>query len=241
MHSEVVQNPLIRENLDVICEAIKDLDLKPERNASLEFFCDLKTGQILYTPSMIPPHEMAVLIIDLDMDKKTISWRTKESEKLEAKAVAHLKEMAEILKKTFLKIDKLGQLNQIHWQKPFEKEGEDSILKQTWHDIDRDGAERLLLKQKKGTFLFRKDHYAITLQEILKRGHKKTVQCYTLSYLDDEGIVRDRTVVFANQKWTFYDDDPTLSGPSFPTVSLLVNSMGSLTKYPMFSRNAVLG
>jgi hypothetical protein len=235
MRSEMIQNPLIRNNLGVLCEAIKDLDLGPERKASIDFFCDLKTGEILYTPSMIPPHEMVILIISLDIDHKSMSWRTKEDEKLLKKAETHLQEMAEILKKAFAKIEKLAQLTHIHWQGPLEHQEADSILKQTWHEIDREGAERLLLKQSAGTFLFRKDPYAITLQETLKRGLKRTVKCYTLSYLDQEGIVRDRTVVFTNQKWTFYDDDPSLSGIHWRTVGQLLQSMGAMAKYPLHS------
>ncbi|MGH2613509.1 MAG: SH2 domain-containing protein, partial [Rhabdochlamydiaceae bacterium] len=202
---------------------------------------DLKTGEILYTPSMIPPHELAILIITLDIGHKAMSWKTKEREKLLPKAEAHLQEMAEILKKVFSKIDKLGQITQFHWEGSLENQDEDSILKQTWHDVDREGAERLLLKQQAGTFLFRKDHFAITLQEILRRGLKKTIQCYTLSYLDNEGIVRDKTIVFVNQKWTFYDDDPTLSGPTFRSVGELVRSMGSNTKYPLHSHRVAQG
>lgn len=241
MRSEVIQNPLIRQNLGVLCEAIKDLDIGPERKASIEFFCDLNTGTILYTPSMIPPHEMAILIIALDIDQKGMTWKTKEGDKLLKNAETHLKEMAEILKRAFAKIEKLAQLTHIHWEGPLENHDAESILKQTWHDIDREGAERLLLKQSAGTFLFRRDPFAMTLQEILKRGLKRTVQCYTLTYLDDEGIVRDRTVVFSNQKWTFYDDDPTLSGTQWKTVSELVRSMGTRTRYPLLSHSRLNG
>jgi len=233
MRSEVIQNPVVRQNLEVLSEAIKDLDLGPDRKASLEFFCDLKTGTILYTPSMIPPHEMAVLIITLDIDHAQVSWKTKEGERLLSKAETHLQEVADVLRKILPKIEKLSALAHFHWQAPLEKEREDSVIRQTWHDVDREGAERLLSKQPVGTYLFRKDAFTTTLQEILRRGHKKTILCYTLTYVDAEGIVRDRTVVFANQKWTFYDDDPTLSGLRFKSVADLLQSMGSQTRFPL--------
>ncbi len=241
MRSEVIQNPLVRQNLEVLSEAIKDLDIGPERKASLEFFCDLKTGMILYTPSMIPPHEMAILIITLDIDRAQVTWKTKEGAKLLAKAETHLQEVAEVLKKIFPKIEKLSSLTHFQWQTPLDSQGEDSIIRQTWHDVDREGAEHLLLRQSAGTYLFRKDPFTSTLQEILRRGLKKTVKCYTLTYLDTEGIVRDRTVVFANQKWTFYDDNPTLSGASWGSVAELLSSMGSHTKYPLLSHNVIQG
>ncbi len=241
MSSEVIQNALIRQNLAVLAEAISDLNMGLERKASIEFFCDLKTGEIQYTPSTIPPHEIATLIITLDIDHQLMSWKTKEGEKLLSKAEAHLQEMADHLKKAFSKVEKLAQLARYHWQGPLENQDKDSILKQAWHDVDRDGAERLLLKQTAGTFLFRRDHFAAALQEILRRGLKKSVQCYTLSYLDGEGIVRDKTVVLVNQKWTFYDDDPTLSGKHFHSIGELVQSMGADTKYPLLSRSFVTG
>lgn len=241
MRGEIIQNPLVRQNLEVLSEAIKDLDLGPERKASLEFFCDLKTGMILYTPSMIPPHEMAILIITLDIDRAQMTWKTKEGAKLLSRAEMHLQEVAEVLKKIFPKIEKLSALTHFHWQSSQESQGEDSIIRQTWHDVDREGAEQLLLRQSAGTYLFRKDPYTLTLQEILRRGLKKTVRCYTLTYLDAERIVRDRTVVFANQKWTFYDDDPTLSGASWNSVADLLLSMGTHTKYPLLSHNVVQG
>ncbi|MGD0665083.1 MAG: hypothetical protein ABSA17_05070 [Rhabdochlamydiaceae bacterium] len=62
-----------------------------------------------------------------------------------------------------------------------------------------------------------------------------------MTYLDKDKIVRDRTVVFANQQWTFYDDDPTLSGPSYKSVEELVKSMGAMAKYPLMSTSAIQG
>ncbi len=49
MRAEIIQNPLVRQNLEVICEAIKDLELGPDRKVSIEFFCDLENGMIFYT------------------------------------------------------------------------------------------------------------------------------------------------------------------------------------------------
>lgn len=109
---------------------------------------------------------------------------------------------------------------------------QDQLIKQTWHSVSREEAESLLLKQPAWTFLFRKDHFALVLQEILRRGLKKTLRCYTLSYLDAEGIVRDKTVVFIDQKWMFYDDDPTLSSPSFLSLDGLIHDVA---RYPLIS------
>ncbi len=239
MRAEIIQNPLVRQNLEVICEAVKDLELGPDRNVDIEFFCDLETGMIFYTPAQIPPHEMAQLTVTLDIDHRQMKWKTRESEKLLPKATAHLQEMADVFKKIFPNIEKLSQLANYHWQGPLQNKDHDSALKATWHDIDREGAERLLLDQPAGTYLFRQDHYVRTLQDILRRGLKKTVKCFTLTYLDNDGSVKDRTVVFFNQKWTFYDDDPSLSGPTWPSLKELLKAMGSHMKYPLLSENVI--
>lgn len=241
MRAEIIQNPLVRQNLEVVCEAIKDLELGPERKVSIEFFCDLETGMIFYTPTPIPSHEMAQLIISLDIDHRQMKWHTRESEKLLPKATAHLQEMAEVFKRNLSKIGKLSQLANFHWQGPLQSKEHDSALKQTWHDVDREGAEKLLADEPSGTYLFRQDHFVRTLQDILRRGLKKTVKCFTLTYLDHDGSVKDRTVVFYDQKWTFYDDDPTLSGPTWPSLRDLLKAMGSHTKYPLLSENVIPG
>ena len=115
---------------------------------------------------------------------------------------------------------------------------DDPLLKQAWHDVDRDGAERLLLKQAIGTFLFRKDHFATDLQATLSRGLKKKVHCYTLSYLDGERIVRDKTVIYIDHQWMFYDDDPTLSTPKLHKLEHLLHSLRLGTLHPLFRRAA---
>ena len=110
------------------------------------------------------------------------------------------------------------------------------ILQEAWFSLNRDDAERLLLKEPIGTYLFRKDSFAQLLQEVLRRSLKKSVHCYTLSYLDSEGIVRDHTIVHFNQTWLFYDDDPTLSGPSWNSIDELLKTIRSDAKFPLLHK-----
>jgi hypothetical protein len=100
-------------------------------------------------------------------------------------------------------------------------------------DVSREGAEKLLGKEPIGTFFFRKDPYAVMLQEILKRALKESIHCFTLTYLDLERIVRDRTVVYIHHTWMFYDDDPTLSGSSWDSVQGLLKSVEAFARYPL--------
>jgi hypothetical protein len=109
----------------------------------------------------------------------------------------------------------------------------ENALGQLLFNISREEAERLLTQEPVGTFLFRKDHYAYVLEDILKRGQKISLHCFTLTYLDAEKIVRDRTVVYVHHTWMFYDDDPTLSGPSWNSVEHLLKSVAAVAKNPL--------
>jgi len=109
----------------------------------------------------------------------------------------------------------------------------ENALGQMLWNVSREEAEKLLSKEAIGTFLFRKDHYALVLQDILRRGLKVSLQCFTLTYLDPERIVRDRTVVYVHHTWMFYDDDPSLSGPAWDSVQGLLRSVEAVVRYPL--------
>ncbi|MES2344968.1 MAG: SH2 domain-containing protein [Chlamydiota bacterium] len=100
------------------------------------------------------------------------------------------------------------------------------IVHDAWHQVDRIGAERLLEKELSGTYLFRKDEYAAILEDQLIVQHKTPIKCLTLSYLDKKNRVIDLTVVKKEDRWLYYDDDPSLNGPLFPDVFALLNSLG---------------
>ncbi len=101
------------------------------------------------------------------------------------------------------------------------------IIHDAWHQVDRIGAERLLEKQVSGTYLFRKDEYAAILEDQLMVQHKMPIKCLTLSYIDKKSRVVDLTVVKKEDRWLYYDDDPSLTGPLFPDVVALLDSRGS--------------
>jgi hypothetical protein len=108
-----------------------------------------------------------------------------------------------------------------------------NLLHGAWHAVTREDAERMLLQTPVGTYLFRKDSFAGCLEEILSGGKKARIKCYTLSYLDPKGQVRDRTMVHWNGLWLFYDDDPSLSGDSYASLDELLFSMGAVLKSPL--------
>lgn len=106
-------------------------------------------------------------------------------------------------------------------------------LKKAWHVVNREEAEHLLLTAAVGSYLFRKDHFASCLEEILSTAKKQPLHCYTLTYLDHDHQVRDKTLVSWNHHWQFYDDDPSLTGRAFPSLEALLESLGSTLKFPL--------
>lgn len=115
------------------------------------------------------------------------------------------------------------------------EEGQKNLVDEAWHNVDRMEAERLLLHTSIGTYLFRKDYFAQTLEEELNRDLADPILCITLTYkLSDEKIC-DKTLVYKNGNWLFYNDDPSLSGKMFPTIKALLSAMKEVLQFPLTS------
>ncbi len=109
-----------------------------------------------------------------------------------------------------------------------EKENDKDIIESSWFDVDRLGAEQLLLNNIVGTYLFRKDLYATILEKQLP------IQCITLTYLAPRGKIVDFTLINKDERWLIFNDDLTFSGPSFPNISTLVDSLGPILGSPLY-------
>ncbi|MGE5196622.1 MAG: SH2 domain-containing protein [Anaerolineae bacterium] len=113
-----------------------------------------------------------------------------------------------------------------------------NIVEEAWHDINRESAEMLLKNQENGTFIFRKDEFAIILQNSLSKSLKHPIKCLTLTFLDEHGKVVDKTIVKFNGHWVFYDDDPNLEGPFHASIYALLNSMKDQLRIPLLTKLA---
>lgn len=115
-------------------------------------------------------------------------------------------------------------------------EGKD-LVHEAWHQVDRMGAEKILSAKECGTFIFRKDDYAVILEEQLKKHFKEPIKCLTITYVDELKKICDKTVVLYNRRWQFYNDDPSLSQISFDDVYTLLESLSDVFKAPYLIRN----
>lgn len=104
-------------------------------------------------------------------------------------------------------------------------------MKKVWVEVSRTEAEKLFEKAKPGTYLFRKDIFASCLEEILISAKREDLRCFTLSYVDGEKQVHDKTIVKWKNRWMFYDDDPTLSGDYYHSFEDLLLSMKKVLKH----------
>lgn len=108
------------------------------------------------------------------------------------------------------------------------------IIHEAWHQVDRIGAEKLLLHhQTIGNYLFRKDPIAEQLEKRLSKEWKISIKCLTLTYLDPEEHVRDLTIVLKGDLWMFYDDSPNLKGQFYETVEELLATMDNVLSKPL--------
>ncbi len=109
-------------------------------------------------------------------------------------------------------------------------------IEEAWHDLDREGAEQALNGQPIGTYLFRRDIFATLLEDTLKSRFGKSPYCITLTYLDEAGIVRDKTLVYKDKHFLVYNDDPQLLETRYTSVMDAIHSIDPCIALPMKSK-----
>ncbi|NGX47747.1 MAG: hypothetical protein K1000chlam3_01130 [Chlamydiae bacterium] len=116
-----------------------------------------------------------------------------------------------------------------------EEEGRRNLIHEAFYNINRRKAEYLLKERSPGTYLFRKDEFAQLLENQLNEDLPEPIHCITLTYRDWEEKISEKTLVFKEGKWQFYNDDIELSGESFDTVKELLSTMGKELGSPLLA------
>jgi len=112
-------------------------------------------------------------------------------------------------------------------------EGVRNLVHDAWYSVDRIEAEQLLHGKKYGTYLFRKDIFAQELEDSLNEGSTSPVTCVTLTFTEKDDKIGEKTMVYREGKWLFYDDDPTLSSTGFDTVKELLDNKAKMLQQPL--------
>jgi hypothetical protein len=239
VHKLHIQNETVRKNVALIVDTIRQQRKLPQRQSeqqqkTLEFIMDLKTGEFKTTSSAGKSIE-----IHLDLDNSQVQVTEKQDgrqfnlEEMDPKGRRVLSETCHYLKAALSHLHDIHELAHLEFEPSVQEIVGRNLLQEAWHAVQREDAELMLLNTSPGTYLFRKDHFASVMEEVISRSKKSQVRCFTLSYLDPEAQVRDRTIVTWKDHWLFYDDDPTLSGRHFESLEDLLSSMGTVLKRPL--------
>lgn len=105
------------------------------------------------------------------------------------------------------------------------------FMNRIWYPVERQAAERLLLKQPIGTYLVRKDQFAVLLEEQLL---EQKVSLWTLSAITAHNKCSDYTLVYKENKWQIYNDDLTFHQRDFCSLNELIASHKQLFRYPLY-------
>ena len=226
-------------NVALIVETVRHQRHFPKRNLeqhqkTLEFVLDLKTGEFRTASSGGKSIE-----IHLDLDKHLVRVTEKNDakrfnlEEMDPKGRKVIAETCQALKSALRHLHDIHEIAHLEFDPSVQEIMGRNLLQGAWHAVERQDAELMLLNTAPGTFLFRKDRFAGVMEEIISAAKKSSIRCYTLTFLDQTGQVRDRTIVTWKDHWLFYDDDPTLSGQSFSSLEELLSSMGTALKRPL--------
>ncbi|MDN3506330.1 MAG: SH2 domain-containing protein [Simkaniaceae bacterium] len=115
-----------------------------------------------------------------------------------------------------------------------DEEGRRNFVHEAWHNVDRSEAEFLLKRAKPGTYLFRKDEFAKNLEDRFNEEVTDPITCITLCFRDFDDKICEKTLVFRDEKWQFYNDDIALKQESFDTVKELLATMQDRLSDPLF-------
>lgn len=129
----------------------------------------------------------------------------------------------------------LRQVAQLDFEITEEEEGRKNLVHEAWHNIDRLRAETLLKRMPVGTYLFRKGEFTELLEENLNRASLKPISCFVLTYKEENQKISEKILVYMDGSWLFYNDDTSLSCPSFPTVEALLQTLGDTLSKPLLS------
>lgn len=242
----VVQNPIVSKNIDIFKKVVQKLALQKKidhviHSQGLEGFVNCVTGEIYFGERLeecekrwkpiciYVGQEGDFLVIGIDESQFSLGDFFPAAYKTMIDTVRILNLTLQLIQKRFDADLLLNQLEQMEFATSKD------VVHDAWHQVNRIGAERLLLTALPGTFLFRKDEYAAILEDELLFQHRLPIKCMTLSYLDNGQKVVDKTIVKRESLWLFYDDDPSLEGPAYSDIFALLDSLDDKLTLPLLN------
>lgn len=211
-------------------------------------YLNCKTGELRFTRQegpgewkavilhLHPGNEGAFEVFSADNNQAfDLSQLNLEAENLFSKTVKTLNELAYDPKHARDAFWILRQIASVDFVISDQEEGVRNLVHDAWYNVDRIEAENLLSGKPFGTYLFRKDEFALDLEETLNESSSSPVTCITLTYTEKKGKICDKTLVYKEGKWLFYDDDPTLSETAYDSVKELLERKAKMLQQPLLA------
>lgn len=238
-----VQSEAVRRNLELFKQITTRFRQKPstKHTDTCVAVVNRSTGAMRFSEMTgLDPNEWKHIIINIDLDGHDVQVfeeggkkESFECKDLEPLAYRIMSETLSVLQLIIEQAKDLKDLSHLEIEPAMGPTISRDLVHEAWHQLDRIGAETLLREHSTGAYFFRKDPYASVLEQELIHSHHKPIKCLTLTFLDPEKVVRDRTIVKYEDRWLFYNDDPNLSDESFETIGELLSSMGTMLRQPL--------
>lgn len=253
-----IKNERVRKNVQLFLHILghvlanqqrKQLDQKVYRAWVNRINGEVIFSDLLPEPSSLNKKDWKAIFLHCDLaegklhfevaegDAESNSFHCKELAPLAYQTVAEtvheLNRCAEFAQLTVDPKQQLEELSHLAIEPTLFQEPYD-LIRAAWHPLNRAKAEELLFQRPYGSFLFRKDDYAIWLEEMLSRQHGLSIICTTLTFIEPEKKVTDLTLVSKGDKLLVYNDDPLLSGPQYLSLHALLKDIAPSCRYPVF-------
>lgn len=211
-------------------------------------YLNYKTGELRFTRPK-SQEEWKVVILLLHPGKEgafevltegnnlafDLSQLNPKAEQLFSKTVKTLNELAYHPKHARDAFWILRQIASVDFVISDQEEGVRNLVHDAWYNVDRLEAEELLSGKQFGTYLFRKDEFAQDLEDTLNESSSSPVTCITMTYTEKKGKICEKTLVYKEGKWLFYDDDPSLSEHAYDSVKELLEHKAKMLQQPLLA------
>lgn len=232
-----IQSEAVRHNIDLFQKIIDNQEIVSKK--VFKAFVNCQTGALRFSQfDFLNKHEWKELAIHLDAEMHEVevfdqTQKAFDLSSFDPFAYCVMAETFYVLQYILKKLPDFNDLSIIKLEASVERALGKDLVHRAWHSIDRVKAESLLSGKEAGTYIFRKDEYAKGLEKELSSTLKTPVKCVTLTYLDGQSIIQDKTIVKYKNQWLFYDNDPSLSGAGYVDVAYLLDSSQEMFKKPL--------
>ncbi|MFS8562954.1 MAG: hypothetical protein LVR00_00900 [Rhabdochlamydiaceae bacterium] len=222
-----IQSEAVRHNIDLFQKSIDGVSTERK---SYKAFVNCQTGTLRFTQfDFLDKNDWKAITIYIDPSTHEVEVFDQEKKffdltHFDTLAYRVMAETFYVLQYILKKLPDINELPIMKLETPGSRALHRDLVYRAWHPIDRMKAESLLCGKETGTYIFRKDEYAKTLEQELSTILKISVKCMTLTYLDEQAAIKDKTLVQYKNQWLFYEGDPSLSGTAYDDIAYLIGS-----------------